>query len=189
LHHKPDDYLRTLQKEVAKSKSSASGKKSASTGASGTKTAISKKSDVPLLGQQAKQTIAPLKVVSQNVPLLAQQPVDMSIAAELAASMEISLDELLGPQLDLLPKMPIAPKYVAGEDLVSKERLRELPTQMRNLHQWYSTVIKQGRIMIVANVPREYYFRPEEVHIEFPELFQLYHLDALDKSILSCYCL
>ena len=83
MHHKPDDYLRTLQKEVAKnksSKSSASSKRSASTGASGTKNAISKKSDVPLLGQQAKQTIAPLKVVSQNVPLLAQQPLDMSIA-------------------------------------------------------------------------------------------------------------
>ena len=104
LHHKPDDYLRTLQKEVAKSKSSkssasgkksastgASGKKSASTGASGTKTAISKKSDIPLLGQQAKQMIAPLKVVSQNVPLLAQQPVDMSIATELAEAWKLVL--------------------------------------------------------------------------------------------------
>ena len=155
----------------------------------GTKNAISKKSDVPLLGQHAKQTIAPLKVVSQNVPLLAQQPLDMSIAAELATIMEITLDELLGPQLDHLPKMPISPKYVAGEDLVSKERLRELPTQMRSLHKWYLNAVKEERIMIVVKVSHDYYFREEEVHVEFPELFQLYTFDAIDKSLMSCYCL
>jgi hypothetical protein len=63
LHHKPDDYLRTLQKEGGKSRSrtSASGSKSS--------TSTSKKrSDVPQLGQQAKQSIPPLRVLSQNVP-------------------------------------------------------------------------------------------------------------------------
>ena len=43
--------------------------------------------------------------------------------------------------------------------------------------------------MIVAKVPYEYFFRPEEVHVEFPELWQLYNFDALDKSLISCYCL
>jgi hypothetical protein len=30
---------------------------------------------------------------------------------------------------------------------------------------------KNGRIMIVARVPREYYNRPEEIHVDFDELF------------------
>ena len=43
--------------------------------------------------------------------------------------------------------------------------------------------------MIVAKVPHDYYFREEEVHVEFLELFQLYTFDAIDKSFMSCYCL
>jgi hypothetical protein len=30
---------------------------------------------------------------------------------------------------------------------------------------------KNGRIMIVARVPREYYGRPKEIHVDFDELF------------------
>jgi hypothetical protein len=30
---------------------------------------------------------------------------------------------------------------------------------------------KNGRIMIVVSVPREYYGRPEEIHVDFDELF------------------
>ena len=43
--------------------------------------------------------------------------------------------------------------------------------------------------MIVLSVPREYYSRSEEIHIDFDELFQMYNGDALDKSLMSCYCL
>ena len=43
--------------------------------------------------------------------------------------------------------------------------------------------------MIVAKGPHEYYFRADEVHVEFDELFQMYNFDALDKSLVSCYCL
>jgi hypothetical protein len=63
LHHKPDNYLRTLQKEGKKSRSH--------TSASGCKSSTStskKRSDVPQLGQQAKQSIPPLRVLSENVP-------------------------------------------------------------------------------------------------------------------------
>ena len=43
--------------------------------------------------------------------------------------------------------------------------------------------------MMVAKVPEEYFFRAEEIHVEFSELFQLYNFDALDKSLMSYYCL
>jgi hypothetical protein len=32
---------------------------------------------------------------------------------------------------------------------------------------------KNGRIMIEASVPREYYGRREEIHVDFEELFQI----------------
>jgi len=173
LHHKPDDYLRTLRKEVEKSKSS--------------KSASGKRRDVPQLGEQAKQSIPPLKVLSKDVPQVLQQ--DMKEAAKWAAEMGLTVSQLLSSQDDNLPKAVVAPTYVRGQPLVSKERRQQLPTHMRNLHDWYLRFVKEDRTMIVAKVPHEYYFRAEEIHVEFSELFQLYNFDALDKSLMSCYCL
>jgi hypothetical protein len=73
--------------------------------------------------------------------------------------------------------------------LVRKERLKELPTHMRYLHAWYMNEAKNGRIMIRASVPQEYYGRPEDIHVDFDELFQMYNCDAFEKSLMSCYCL
>ena len=46
----------------------------------------------------------------------------MKAVAELAASNEINIAELLGSQLDLLSKAVVVHRYAEGEDLVSKER-------------------------------------------------------------------
>jgi hypothetical protein len=74
--------------------------------------------------------------------------------------------------------------------LVSDEQLRKLPTNMRKLHDWYIAASKDEQKYLVASVDKEYYFREgETIHIEFPEFFQLFNLDALDKSLISCYCL
>ena len=79
--------------------------------------------------------------------------------------------------------------FKVGMPFVSPEEHKQLPTAMRRLHNWYLQVAKQERIMIVLKVPEEYYFRPETIHVEFSELNQLYKFWALDKSIMSCYCL
>jgi hypothetical protein len=76
-----------------------------------------------------------------------------------------------------------------GGPLVSKEKLEDHPTNMRYLHTWYLNEAKNGRTMIVARVLQEYYGCPEDIHIDFDELFQMYNYDALDKSLMSCYCL
>jgi hypothetical protein len=76
-----------------------------------------------------------------------------------------------------------------GGPLVSKERLEDLSTNMRYLHAWYMNESKNRRMMIVARVPREYYGRPKEIHVDFDELFHMYNYDALDKSLMSFYCL
>ena len=58
------------------------------------KSASGKRRDVPQLGKQAKQSIPPLKVLSEDVPQVLQQ--DMEEAAKLAAAMGVSVAELLG---------------------------------------------------------------------------------------------
>ena len=103
--------------------------------------------------------------------------------------MGVSVADLLCSQDDKLTKADVVPTYVPGKSLVSKEKLQQLPTQMRKLHDWYMEAVKVDRTMIVAKVPHEYYFRADEVHVEFPELFQLHNFDALDKCLMSCYCL
>jgi hypothetical protein len=185
LYPKPDDYTRTLQKEGKKTRSRAS--------ASGSKSSTStskKRLDVPQLGQQAKQSIPPLRVLSENVPSLVQGQ-NLEIAEKWAAEWGMSVENILASQDDRFPKAVVAPKpkFVMGAPLVSKEKLEDLPTNMRYLHTWYLNEAKNGRIMIVARVPREYYGRPEDIHIDFDELFQMYNCDALDKSLMSCYCL
>ncbi|KAK1691760.1 hypothetical protein QYE76_008457 [Lolium multiflorum] len=55
--------------------------------------------------------------------------------------------------------------------------------------QWYIDACKENTSYIVADIPEDYYFRKEEIHIEMNELWQLFNLDALDKSLMSCYCL
>jgi hypothetical protein len=174
LHHKPDDYLRTLQKEGKKSRSRASASTS------------KKRSDVPQLGQQAKQSIPPLRVLSENVPSRVQWQ-SLKIAQKWADEWGMSVEDVLASQDERFPKAVVAPKpkFVMGEPLVRKERLEDLPTNMRYLHAWYMNEAKNGRIMIVARVPREYYGRPEEIHVDFDELFQMYNCDALDKSLMN----
>jgi hypothetical protein len=111
----------------------------------------------------------------------------MNEAAKLAAQMNITMAELLGGKE--LPKAPIARKYVYGQPLVDEKKLRQMPTNLWNFHEWYLKASKREQTMLVAKAPAEYSFREELIHIEFSEFFQLMNLDALDKSLMSCYYL
>jgi hypothetical protein len=112
----------------------------------------------------------------------------MDEAVRLVAQMNITVAELLGGTK--LPKAPLARQYVYGQPLVDAEKLREMPTMMQRFHDWYMKMSERGeQTMLVAKVGSEYYFREDEIHIEFLEFFQFMNLDALDKSLMSCYCL
>jgi len=205
LHHKPDDYKRTLQKtrSASGSKSSKSAGGSKSSQSAGGKRAdvpqlgqqakqsippLKVRSDVPQLGQQAKRSIPPLKVLSENVPL---RPENQSLeeAQKWAAQWNIPVEDIMGERG--LPKAVAAPKptFVMGQPLVSKNRLDEMQSHMRRLHAWYLDVSRNQRTMIVLQVPSDFYFRRSEIHVDFEELFQMYNFEALDKSLMSCYCL
>ena len=121
---------------------------------------------VPQLGEQPVQSVPPLKVFDDKAVQSSQQ--------------------YIGSTTDH-PIAEVAYKYVLGENLV--ENVRSLPTRMRNLHTWYKNVAKTGTDSMMVGVKEEHYFQEYAVMVEFSELFQLYNLRALDKSIVSCYCL
>jgi hypothetical protein len=89
----------------------------------------------------------------------------MDEAMRLAAQMNITVAELLGGAE--LPKAAIARKYVYGQPLVDDEKLHQMPTMLRNFHDWYLRASKREQTMLVAKVGPEYYFREELIHIEF----------------------
>ena len=131
--NKADDYLRCMRKVSVRRKksSSASGKR-----------------DVAQLGQQAKQSITPLKVLPTNqgfaVDIAAVPP---SMKAKFAAEASISLYQLemgilggdMGPMLD-----EEVWKWEYGKSLVPPEKINLVPTQMRILHNWYMNITKEG---------------------------------------------
>ena len=69
------------------------------------------------------------------------------------------------------------------EDLIPR-----LPTGMRELHRWYLKYSAEGNIMFSARVQDRHFHRGiDDIWIEFSNLYDLYHQDALDKSLLSVF--
>ena len=163
VQNRPSDYERSIRKsyqEQMQQSRHTSSNKSGKT--------------VPQLGEQAMQSIPPLKVITDKV-------------TDAARDMGINVDQLLGTEEVLMAEL--AWKYVPGNPLVRPEQVPHLSTQMRRLHEWYMREAKQGRQMLMVRVKKDQFFTESLIMIEFSENFQLYNLDALDKSIVSCYCL
>ena len=81
-------------------------------------------------------------------------------------------------------------KYVRGQPLVEPEDVNKLPTRMYELHQWYMVITKRSdRESLMVYVKKDHYYHEKVVSVEYLELFQLYNQDALNKYIVSCYCL
>ena len=92
--------------------------------------------------------------------------------------------------MSLLREEEIKRKYVRGKPLVEPEEVKNLPTRMYELRDWYMKITKiSNRESLMVNVKKDHYLHEKVVSIEYSELFQLYNQDALDKSIVSCYCL
>ena len=119
---------------------------------------------------------------------------DVVITEEHIMQAEI-LKITVGQLLEIEPMSPlreeeIKRKYVGGQPLVEPDEVKNLPTRMYELHQWYMNITKiSNRGSLMVNVKEEHYFHEKALSVEYCELFQLYNQDALDKSIVSCYCL
>ena len=118
----------------------------------------------------------------------------MVITEEHIAQAE-SIGITVGKLLDIEPMSPtreeeIKRKYVRGQPLVEPDEVKKLPTRMYELHQWYMDITKiSNRESLMVNVKKDHYFHEKAVSLGYSELFQLYNQDALDKSIINCYCL
>ena len=85
----------------------------------------------------------------------------------------------------------IAPKYVRGQGLISREEAVKLSVHTHNLHEWYLGITSSTRTkdFFHAAVKKKHHFKEYSIAIQFDELFQLYNIRDLNKSILGVYCL
>jgi hypothetical protein len=77
----------------------------------------------------------------------------------------------------------------AGKPLVKPEQIPLLPTQMRKWHEWYDKITKGDRNYLMMAIRNDHYYGEDSIAVEIEEWFQLFNLDALDKSIINSYCL
>jgi hypothetical protein len=180
------DYERQLRKaHLAKKK-----KESSSSSSQG---AAAKKSGktVPQLGEQAVQSIPPLIVPTHVSTGAADELVITDDHRRMAAEAGVTVYQLLDIEpMDKIREEDVKRKYARGEPLVKPEEVKKLPTRMYELHEWYMKIAKTtNRESLMVKVKAEHYFHENALYVEFTELFQLFNQDALDKSIVSCYCL
>ena len=108
-----------------------------------------------------------------------------------AEELKITVGQLLEIEdMPVITKEEIKRKYIRAKPLVKPDEVKKLPTRMYELHQWYMDIIKRSdRESLMVYVKKYDYYHGKAVAVEYSELFQLYNQDALDKSIVSCYCL
>jgi hypothetical protein len=140
---------------------------------------------VPQLGEQSKQSIASLIVPREECPDESRDPLTM---AGMILQTDLTRAQLLG---EALQDARGRKKFVLGEPLIWPELLPFLPTRMAELHKWYAVQSKANQLeMFPARIKDEHFWRGAgEVYIEFEALYDLYHQDALDKSLVSVWCM
>ncbi|XP_051231031.2 uncharacterized protein [Lolium perenne] len=190
----PDDYLRELRRQALafKNRKELAEKKAVKDEA---ESKLERGKEVAQLGEQSKQSIAPLIVQAADpdapdiIAAAAAHGLTVTSAREQAAELGITLRALLG--LDEAPMKDVVFTYVKNGPLVEPAQEGDLPRQMLGLLNWYKGYIKHknAKDYIYAEVRYEHHFKHYWVQIPLSELFQLFNLRDLDKSIISCYVL
>ena len=81
-------------------------------------------------------------------------------------------------------------KYHYGKPLVKD--VRSLSTMMRRLHDWYMKTCRESDGMNTLTLrvkPEHDLVGIELLNVPFEEFFQFFNQKALDKSMITCYCL
>ena len=159
---------------------------------------------IPQLGEQAAQSIPPLVVPTTHESTRALYICGQTINVPQLGNVVITEEHIMqaemlkitvGQLLEIEPMSPlreeeIKRKYVRGQPLVEPDKVKNLPTRMYELHRLVHENNKStNQESLMVKVKEEYYFHKLALSIEYSELFQLFNQDALDKSIVSCYCL
>ena len=144
---------------------------------------------VAQLGQQSQQSVPPLIIRNEYGSNLDLPDINFEELVRFYEDTGLDLAQVLakGPSA---PKVDPWKKFEHGKSLYNPENLGELDTQMYLLNKWYMAACKRGENFVSVGVKNQHYFRSDDViYVQFGELHQLCHLDSLDKSLISCYCL
>nr|AAK00420.2 Unknown protein [Oryza sativa Japonica Group]AAP51778.1 transposon protein, putative, CACTA, En/Spm sub-class [Oryza sativa Japonica Group] len=140
------------------------------------KASSGKSKPVPQLGEQPNQEIEPL-VTGKEMMI-----------EEFITDTGLTTDQLLG--VAPIEKAEVKYMYELGKPLVKPELLQSLPTQMYKFHQLYMEMSATGREMIGARIRDTDFLQGDDIlWINFKGIYELYQLDALDVSIMSCWIL
>nr|ABA99061.1 transposon protein, putative, CACTA, En/Spm sub-class [Oryza sativa Japonica Group] len=140
------------------------------------KASSGKSKPVPQLGEQPNQEIEPL-VTGEDFGI-----------QEFINDTGLTTNQLLrGAPIE---KAEVKYMYELGKPLVKPEQLQSLPTQMYKFHQLYMEMSATGREMIGARIRDTDFLQGDDIlWINFKGIYELYQLDALDVSIMSCWIL
>nr|AAX94904.1 transposon protein, putative, CACTA, En/Spm sub-class [Oryza sativa Japonica Group]AAX96446.1 transposon protein, putative, CACTA, En/Spm sub-class [Oryza sativa Japonica Group]ABA92572.1 transposon protein, putative, CACTA, En/Spm sub-class [Oryza sativa Japonica Group] len=135
-----------------------------------------KSKPVPQLGEQPNQEVEPL-VTGEEIAI-----------TEFISDAGLTVDQLIrGAPIS---KAEVAYKFELDKPLVTPEQLQSLPTQRYKFHERYMEMSTKGRHMFRVRIRNSDFLQGEDVlWIEFKDVFELYHLDALDVSLLSAWIL
>ena len=148
-----DNYARSIsksynQEEENKKKRQAANKK--------------KGKQVPQLGEQKAQSLAPLKVQTDK---------GSNIEKNIGAAGDYLDDDAFDA---MFPEThEIARQFVYGEDLLPPGEIVRLAYQMRKLHDWYKKSTKNGLLVFYVTYRADQFFINNEICVEFEELWQL----------------
>lgn len=146
-----------------------------------------KRRTIPQLGEQPNQSVPPLKVLPRAP--YGSEEVDMEEVRRCARECGVPVEHLLSGHDGAFSVGEVAWKYELGKSLVRPAKLGSLTTYMRQLHTWYMQVSQKKESNLMIKIRDEHFFRDDSVCIDFQDLFDFYNLDALDKAIVSAYCL
>ena len=161
----PSDYDRQIMKTHAKKK----------------KQSKSSSSDVPQLGAQKNQTVEPLIVeqTTKQINLIAFLKEANLTVAQVAGEQDI-------PKAQVIARW----QFQLGTSLVPLEVVSLMPTKMRRLHDRYMIMMSQCVFMSGAKIKDDDFFRGEAIiWINWEEIYQLFHQDALDISMVILWVL
>ena len=91
-----------------------------------------------------------------------------------------------------IPKAQVIARwqFQLGTSLVPLEVVSLMPTKMRRLHDRYMIMMSQCVFISGAKIKDDDFFRGEAIiWINWEEVYQLYHQDALDVSMVGLWVL
>ena len=84
-----------------------------------------------------------------------------------AETFKITVGQLLEIEdMPVLKEEEIKRKYVRGQPLVEPEEVKNLPTRMYELHDWYMKITKiSNRESLMVNVKEEHYYHEKALSV------------------------